>query len=282
MRELWARHGPDDRRVVAEYATAERLGVAPRASNRHGVGPDLYAKALLADGLKKGWLGESGGLPLANASSGVGRGIEKFREPKTDASLVAPLNPVALSNSGGAATGATVPLDLGGLSTPNLLLLSAGVIEELRRRQVVRSTNNPVADYAEFLAARAFGLNLAGRSEAGYDGKDAEGLRYQVKARRLTSANPSRQLGFIRSLDADPFDLLLAVLFNSDYTVFRAALLPVAAVRARATWVEYVRAWRLVLTEATFVVDGVRDITEEIRSAAAVDLLISVQAYARD
>lgn len=75
----------------------------------------------------------------------------------------------------------TVPLDLGGISTPNLLLLSGGVIEELRRRRVVRTTNNPVADYAEYLAARAFGLVLAGRSESGYDATDAKGRRYQVK-----------------------------------------------------------------------------------------------------
>ncbi|MDQ3408201.1 MAG: hypothetical protein M3472_08640 [Chloroflexota bacterium] len=34
-------------------------------------------------------------------------------------------------------------------------------------------------------------------------------MRYQVKARRLTARNRSRQLGFIRGLDKeeDPFDL---------------------------------------------------------------------------
>src|SRR5712671_1175595 len=85
------------------------------------------------------------------------------------------------------ATTVTDPPELGGLSTSNLLQLSAGVIDELRRRGVIRTTNNPVADYAELLAARAFGLVLAGRSEAGYDATDAAGNRYQVKARRLTA-----------------------------------------------------------------------------------------------
>ena len=64
------------------------------------------------------------------------------------------------------------------------------MVDELLSQGVVRSTNNPVADYSEYLTSRAFGLTLVASSSIGEDD-----VRYQVKARRLTARNTSRQLG---------------------------------------------------------------------------------------
>ena len=83
-----------------------------------------------------------------------------------------------------------------------LLALYATILDELRDRGIVRSTNNPVGDYAEYLVATALGLRLADNATSGFDAIGPDDLLYQVKARRLTPRNPSRQLGFIRGLDA--------------------------------------------------------------------------------
>ena len=56
MRRIWAEFGPDEDRVVREYAAAERRGDAQRKSNSYGLGEESYARRLLNDGLKKGWL----------------------------------------------------------------------------------------------------------------------------------------------------------------------------------------------------------------------------------
>jgi len=56
MRRIWARCKPNEERAVREYAAAERRGEAERASNAHGRTAEQYARALLNDGLKKGWL----------------------------------------------------------------------------------------------------------------------------------------------------------------------------------------------------------------------------------
>lgn len=56
MREVYARYGNDLERVIREYAAAERRGEAPRSSNTTGMKAEDYARALLNDGLKKGWL----------------------------------------------------------------------------------------------------------------------------------------------------------------------------------------------------------------------------------
>ena len=118
--------------------------------------------------------------------------------------------------------------DLLSLSVKELLSLYAHSLEELRRRGAVRSTNNPAADYAEFLVSKALGLSVAGKSNSGFDATGPDGSRYQIKARRITRHNSSRQLSFIRGLGEDkrPFDHLAGVLFNEDFSVLRACLVP--------------------------------------------------------
>lgn len=145
----------------------------------------------------------------------------------------------------------------------------------LRSTRVVRSTNNPVGDYGEYLTARAFGLSLVANSAAGYDAVSTEGVRYQVKTRRLTAENGSRQLSFMRGFgqDEDPFDYLVGILFGPDFTVRRAALVPVAVVRANFTRVDYVNAWRFILRDVIWTTSGVEDVTERIRAAAAADAI---------
>lgn len=56
MRAIWTHCAPDEERAVREYAAAERQGEAPRKQNNYGLSPEQYARALLSDGLKKGWL----------------------------------------------------------------------------------------------------------------------------------------------------------------------------------------------------------------------------------
>ena len=159
---------------------------------------------------------------------------------------------------------------LGGESAPALLALYSAIIEELHGRGVVRSTNNPVGDYAEYLVAKALDLSLVGNSSIGYDAISRDGIRYQVKSRRLTTRNRSRQLGFFRGfqLSDDPFDLLVAVLFNADFTVLRAALVPTSTVRQHAARVDYVNAWRLILRDSVWSIPGVEDVTTRLRTAA--------------
>ena len=56
MRRLVKMFGPDWDRVCLEYALAEVRGAVPRHSNRHNLTGGQYARALLGDGQRKGWL----------------------------------------------------------------------------------------------------------------------------------------------------------------------------------------------------------------------------------
>jgi len=154
-------------------------------------------------------------------------------------------------------------------TTAGLFQMYDAVLRELARREVVRSTNNPIADYAEWLVARALGLTLADKSASGHDATGSDGVRYQIKARRPTPANASRQLSFIRGLDGDPFNIVIGVLFTPDHEVMRAARVPVAVVRQEARFVAHVNAWRMVLRDRVWDIPGALNITRELRIAAA-------------
>lgn len=56
MREIYRRCQGNGDRAIREYSSAERRGEVTRKSNKYGLSAERYARALLADGLKKGWL----------------------------------------------------------------------------------------------------------------------------------------------------------------------------------------------------------------------------------
>lgn len=128
------------------------------------------------------------------------------------------------------------PTNFGTLSVRELLRLSAAAHGELRSRAVIR-TSNATGDYAEHLFASAFGWSLEANSNAGFDAVH-DGIRYQVKSRRVLTHNPSRQLGEFGSFEAQRFDVLAGVIFHDDYSVHRAALVPFDVVRRRSTVVQ--------------------------------------------
>lgn len=118
-------------------------------------------------------------------------------------------------------------MDLQSLSIKNLLCLQASIINELKTREVVRTKNNPLGDYTEWLVADLLKLDLVSNFTAGYDAiNPLDNTRVQIKGRRVTASNKSRQLGAIRNYEKQDFDLLAAVIFDEDFNVIEALLIP--------------------------------------------------------
>jgi hypothetical protein len=156
--------------------------------------------------------------------------------------------------------------DLNSLTVPDLLRLHTSVLDELRKREILRSANGPSGDYGELLFSKAFGWRLENNSSSGYDATDNQGIRYQIKCRRISSQNKSRQLSFIRNLPSKPFDVLAGVLLDQDFRVLRAAPVPYDIVNAKAAYTPHVNAWRLVLRESIWEIPGVRDVTDCLKA----------------
>lgn len=117
-------------------------------------------------------------------------------------------------------------LNLSTMDVRDLLLTHAALIEELRNRNVIRSSNNPVADYTEWLVASTLNLSLVGKSSAGFDAFDELQNRVQIKGRRRTSHNKSTQMSSIRNLESKPFDYLIGVIYNEDFSIDYVARIP--------------------------------------------------------
>lgn len=86
-------------------------------------------------------------------------------------------------------------------TSSELLAIYSKIIDELKEREVIRTRNNPASDYAELLVSRALGLSLMSNSNAGYDAISDDGIKYQIKARRISKDNRSKQLSVIRDLN---------------------------------------------------------------------------------
>lgn len=58
MRQLYRENRGSEAAIVDAYAKAERAGLVERKSNSSGLGALDYARALLNDGIRKGWIRE--------------------------------------------------------------------------------------------------------------------------------------------------------------------------------------------------------------------------------
>jgi hypothetical protein len=148
------------------------------------------------------------------------------------------------------------------LTEAELLRMHAGIIEELHRRGVVRTGNNPIGDYTEWLVCDRLGLKLQPNSRASYDGVDSNELKYQIKGRRSKQATGNVQLSVIRNLELRGFDYLIAVVFNSDYSIRFAAKIPHSVVSEIATFRSHVNGHVPIIRENILNRNGVVDITE--------------------
>ena len=148
-------------------------------------------------------------------------------------------------------------------SISHLLGMYRDVIDELKRREVVRTDNAPTGDYAEYLVARLYNGRLAPNSEKSLDVIAQDGERLQVKARvAIEGKAGTRQLSFIRSWD---FDSLIVVLFTPRFEIHRAASVPAGIARERSRFVKHVNGHRLIASDALWETEGVEDLTQRFQ-----------------
>ncbi len=153
-------------------------------------------------------------------------------------------------------------------SDAELLAIWVRSMREMRSRGLVRSANNPVADLGESLASKALNLTLSSNSVKGFDGVDPEGRRYQVKSRRISPENPSTELSAVRGLNTgDPFDYLVAIYFNEDFTVREVLRIDVAALREHCNHSGHTNAHRVVMSRKLRDDKRSVDVTDVFRGA---------------
>lgn len=150
--------------------------------------------------------------------------------------------------------------------TSDLLATYGAILTALRERGVIRTSNAPAGDYAEFLVAQALGGVLSSNSTKSYDLIDAVGRTIQVKCRLLPPKGNGRvAFSPFRSFD---FDLAAMVILRQDYSVARAALVEVAAIQAAGVYRAHVNGHIVHADDLVFAHTSAEDITERLRKVA--------------
>lgn len=159
--------------------------------------------------------------------------------------------------------------NLDGSTVPELLAMYASILNELRRRGVVRSGNAPAGDYAEWLVARALdGTLVANFSVPSYDLTLDDGTRIQVKC-RLVSAPPTAGQTQTSPFRSWEFDLAALVLLDAQtYQPVLGVLLPVAVVQQHARPRSHVNGHVVFIRPPLLDDPAVIDITDKLREAA--------------
>ena len=121
-------------------------------------------------------------------------------------------------------------------------------------------TSNIVGEYAEHLAHRHYGGKLLRASESSADIESEDGIRYQVKSRKIKS-NISTQLNVIRSWD---FDYFVVILFEPDGKVLKALEITASAAKKYSVGSEHQNGG-VITTSRKFLMDPQsKDITSLI------------------
>lgn len=162
----------------------------------------------------------------------------------------------------------SIAMDLSAVTVKDLLVFGVDANAELRRRGIIRTENNSIGDFAEYLFCRAFSWRpVNSNSEKEMDAVGPDRTRYQIKARRLAGNAGDRQLSALRKLPEKGFDKLAAVLFDARFGIERAAIIPHALVLANATHQGHTNSWRFILRDEVWTWEGVEDVTAVLRAA---------------
>lgn len=158
--------------------------------------------------------------------------------------------------------------ELEALGSPQLLAMYRAILATLKERGIVRTANAPTGDYAEYLVATHTRGELAPNSEKSWDVRADDGTLIQVKARVSPpgSGSGTRQLSVIRTWD---FDVLAVVLFDDDFSILRAVMVPAQLAREQSKFVAHVNGSRIMATDGFLSQEGATDLTEELRATAA-------------
>lgn len=146
--------------------------------------------------------------------------------------------------------------------TGMLTQLNQETLAELERRNVIRTRNNPVSEYTEWLVSNRMGMVLAPASTKGYDAITSDGRKVQIKSRKNNAKNKSMILGIIRNYELNQFDDLIAVIYHPDFSIRYALQISHELVKIYGRFNQHQNGYTLSMTAKLLSDRRVVDITQ--------------------
>lgn len=158
--------------------------------------------------------------------------------------------------------------DIRSRSTRELLAAYVEILDELVRRDVIRTRNAPAGDLAEYLVAAAYSGELAPNSSKSWDVRASDGRLLQVKSRVISpDTRRSQVFSPFRSFD---FDACVFVIFDAhDYSISHAVELPAESVRGLSRHSEWIAGHRVRVFADLLNAPGAVDVTVRLQVSLA-------------
>ncbi len=153
-------------------------------------------------------------------------------------------------------------MDLSQLSSVELMQLNQLTLDELEKRDVIRTRNNPISEYTEWLVAEKMQMELAPPSTKGYDAKTRDGRKIQIKSRKNNLKNKSLVLGIIRNYELNQFDELITLIYNHDFSIRYAISIPHELVKEYGFYNEHQNGYTLRISNLLLKDTRVADLIE--------------------
>lgn len=158
--------------------------------------------------------------------------------------------------------------DIRNRSTRDLLAAYVEILDELVRRNVIRTRNAPAGDLAERVVAAAYSGELAANSSKSWDVRASDGRLLQVKSRVIgPDTRRSQVFSPFRTFD---FDACVFVIFDArDYSISNATELPAESVRGLSRRSEWVAGNRVRVFADLLNAPGAVDVTALLQDSLA-------------
>jgi hypothetical protein len=153
-------------------------------------------------------------------------------------------------------------MDLSQKTNGDLFALLASVMRELRDRKLIRTANNPVADLGELLFCGAMHWKRGDNQGKDIDATTQAKEKVQIKARRMTRDKDSDRSGTI--YDKDGFDLVALAMFDPDFRIKRAIIIPRHIALIYLRWSNRQKGWYVSLTKAFWKEPELIDVTDRL------------------
>lgn len=146
------------------------------------------------------------------------------------------------------------------LNELDLLKMHGKILDIFEKRQVSKTRNQPIAGYSRWLIKNKLGFDQVDNPNEKYDLFDKNKKKYLVRSRQISN-NKNIPFGVIRNIHDKNFDNLITIVFDKDFNIIEAYMIPVDVLLNKVIYNGYQNGYILRVKHLDIIKDEIEDIT---------------------
>ena len=154
--------------------------------------------------------------------------------------------------------------ELTNMSPKELLILHGQILDELKKRGIAKTRNQPISEYSKWLVRNKLQLKDVQNPNEKYDGIDKDGYKYLVRSRQIIDNRPVR-FSVIRNIEDRNFDFLVVVTFDKNCEITESYIIPIDFLLEEVEYNEHQNGYLLKLPQLNLNHNRIRIIKNILR-----------------